>query len=99
MFGIHPVTKVSVHVVRALGKRNVTVDWATRAGTAKAGTDFMTSSGTLSWDATDVSSRTIVVPITSGVEVKKHAHTYTRGCYRGPLANTVIPLTPPPYAV
>ncbi len=41
----------------------VTVDYATVAGTATAGTDFAAVGGTLTWAAGDSSPRTFVVPI------------------------------------
>lgn len=41
------------------------IDYATVAGTAVAGTDFVATSGTLTWAAGDSASQTITVPITN----------------------------------
>ncbi|MFL6604086.1 MAG: Calx-beta domain-containing protein [Steroidobacteraceae bacterium] len=40
-----------------------TVAYSTRSGTAVAGTDFTTSSGTLKWSDTDAASKTFSIPI------------------------------------
>jgi len=54
------------HVVvqRAFGSSGVvTVDYTTSAGTATAGTDYYTTSGTLTWADGDMADKTVIVPI------------------------------------
>lgn len=57
------VGNVSVTVRRIGGSGAIDVSFRTALGTATAGTDFTSTSGTLSWADGDFSDRTIVVPI------------------------------------
>jgi hypothetical protein len=55
---------VTMTVTRQGGSAGpVTVDWATVAGTALAGTDYTAASGTLTWASGDLTSRTITVNV------------------------------------
>jgi hypothetical protein len=57
---------VTVSVLRTGGSDGaVSVAYATSNGSAVAGTDYTATSGTLDWDAGDVSTKTFVVPLSS----------------------------------
>ena len=57
---------VALRVLRSAGSAGaVSVDFTTANGSALAGTDYATTSGTLQWATGDVSERSIVVPITN----------------------------------
>ncbi len=56
----------SVKVVVSVSGSNfdtATVDYATSEGTAVAGTDYTTTTGTLTWDKGDTDSQTITIPL------------------------------------
>jgi subtilisin-like proprotein convertase family protein len=58
------VTLATVTVTRTAGSDGaVSVDYATAAGTATAGLDFTTVTGTLSWAAGDATPKTFTVPV------------------------------------
>lgn len=68
---------ISFTVTRARDSAGaITVDYATASGTATSGTDFTATSGTLSWAAGDMTSRTITVPITADA-VSETSETFT----------------------
>lgn len=57
-------TPVSLTVQRVGGSSDaVSVHWSTKSGTAKAGTDFATGSGTLSWADGDAGDKTIALTV------------------------------------
>ena len=61
----------TITVTRAGGTGGaVTVDYATADGTAIAGADYATSTGTLSWSDGDAAPKSFTVPITNDVEVE-----------------------------
>jgi uncharacterized delta-60 repeat protein len=55
---------LTVRVSRSIGDRGaVSVDYATAGGSATEGADFTGTSGTLTWDDRDSSTKTFVIPI------------------------------------
>lgn len=60
------VGNATVSVTRTGGTTGaVTVDYATADGTALAGQDYTSTTGTLSWAAGDATAKTITIPITN----------------------------------
>lgn len=54
---------VNLLVNRSAGDGAVSVNFATTAGSATAGSDFTTTNGTLNWAAGDLAAKTVTVPI------------------------------------
>ena len=68
---------ITIPVFRGGGTTgNVTVKYATAKGTAKAGLDYTSKSGTLNWAAGDSSIRNIVVPIIND-KIKENSETFS----------------------
>lgn len=67
---------ISIPVFREGGTAGtVTVKYATANGTARSGSDYISTSGTLSWAAKDSASKTIKVPILNNT-VKENSETF-----------------------
>ena len=63
--------------ISAANGETVTVDYATSNGTATAGQDYTSTSGTLTFPANSVTSRTISVPITDDTVDEAEEETFT----------------------
>ena len=90
-----------VTVTRTAGTANaVTVDYATSDGTATAGSDYATTSGTLSWANGDSSAKTFTIPITNDTlsEGKESIHLTlsnpTGLAVIGPTGTAVVTIAP-----
>jgi hypothetical protein len=87
-------------VTRAGGSKGaVTAAYTTIDGTAKAGTDYTTTSGTLTWADGDSSTRTITVPYLDSTNFSGSRtfmlslNTPTNGATISPIQSTVVTLT------
>ena len=97
---------VVVSVLRAAGSTGlVSVNYATANGTAIAGTDYNTASGTLNWADGDTAAKTITVPlrnnpvITASKSFTINLSSPTYGSLGATTVNTVTiaePVPPPP---
>lgn len=54
----------------------ITVDWTTEAGTATPGEDYVESSGRLTWNNADISTKTILIPIIDN-DLRESAETFS----------------------
>ena len=63
--------------ISAANSEAVTVDYATSNGTATAGQDYTSTSGTLTFPANSVASRTISVPVTDDTVDEAEEETFT----------------------
>jgi uncharacterized delta-60 repeat protein len=88
---------LTVRVSRSIGDRGaVSVDYATASGSATEGADFTGTSGTLTWDDRDSSTKTFTIPIlddTIGEFDEDFTVTLTNPTGGGSLGNALLTVT------
>ncbi len=91
----------SVTLTRSGGVGAVSIDYATADGSAKAGTDYTASSGTVSWTDGDTSTKTITIPLshpagqTSTRSFTVNLSNPTGGAILGRFADAAVDISAP----